>query len=310
MKIGNLLKSRVFLAPMAGITNLALRLQCLKYGAGMVTVPMINAIAVTRQDPSTWNLLKSAPEEKPRAVQIFGSEARTMGRAAGLIADNVAADMIDINAGCPVRNIMEQGAGAALLRNPLKLIEIVESVKGAVDVGVSVKMRIARPQESIRIAALIEKAGADMITVHGRTAEQGYSGIANHEVIQRIGEALSIRVVGNGDIKDEASAERMFEKTGCDAIMIGRAADGQPQIFEKIIHYLNTGTRSDKTYDKMADFDEYCRLSEKFGHTIQEIRQYAFNLTKEHEGGARIRDKISRLCSAEEIREALNSVNS
>lgn len=292
------LPSKVFLAPLAGITDVAFRLRCLHYGAGLVVIPMVNANAIVRKNKATFDLLKTAKEEKPKAVQLFGSKIDVIKHAAKEVVQQTGADILDFNMGCPDTDIIRQGAGAALLRRPAKIKEIVETLKSAVNVPVSVKIRIGGSEKSINAlknSSVIEDAGADMIIVHGRTVKQGYSGKADWNMIKKVKDNVSIPVVANGDVWDEESAKALFDATRADFIMLGRGAMGRPWIFEKINHFLKTGMKSDKSYDHIDEFEEYKKLAFRFDLTKEsKLRQQAANFTKGIEGARKLRDEIMR----------------
>lgn len=289
---------KVFLAPLAGITDVAFRLRCLHYGAGLVVIPMVNANAIVRKNKATLDLLKTSVHEKPKAVQLFGSKTDVIKQAAKDVVERTDADILDFNMGCPDVDIIKQGAGSALLKRPAKIKEIVETLKSAVNVPVSVKIRIGGSEKSINAlknSSVIEDAGADMIIVHGRTVKQGYSGKADWDVIKKVKENVSIPVVANGDVWDEESAKALFDATKADFIMLGRGAMGRPWIFEKIDHFLKTGRKSDKAYEYEAEFEEYKKLALRFDLTKEsKLRQQAANFTKGIEGARKLRDEIMR----------------
>ena len=271
-------KSKLFLAPMSGITDIAFRLRCLEYGAGLVSIPMINVNAIARSNKATINLLTTIPEEKPKSVQLFGTKTELIKQAAKIAYEATNCDIIDFNMGCPKDLILKQGAGAALLKRPEKIKEIVEALR-SVNIPISIKIRIGGSEKSINAlknAKIIEKAGADMLIVHGRTIEQGYSGKANLQIIKEIKENISIPVVGNGDVVDEESAKRMLDETKCDYIMVGRKAIGHPFIFEKINHYLETGKKLNKEYGQKEEFLKYFELAKKYNIRESKIKQQSF----------------------------------
>lgn len=236
MKIGNLiLETPVALAPMAGITDSSFRRICKGFGADLVYTEMISAKALHYRNEKTEDLLFSEPEEKPLIVQIFGSEPEIMAEEAARIQHRFAA--IDINLGCPAPKIVRNHEGSALLRNPDLVRQIVRQVSQAITVPVTVKIRkgcSADEDLAVPIACICEEAGAAAITVHGRTAAQLYSGKADWAVIKRVKDAVSIPVIGNGDVVNAESALRLLEETGCDGLMVGRASRGNPWIFREI----------------------------------------------------------------------------
>ncbi len=246
-KIGNIIiKNQVVLAPMAGVCNSSFRRIIKEMGAGLIYAEMVSDKAIFYNNNKTIDMLKMTEEERPIAQQIFGSDKDSFVAAAKFIYENMHPDIIDINMGCPVPKVaLRAQAGSALLKNPNKVREIVKAVVEAVPIPVTVKIRSGWDQTSINakeIAKICEEAGASAICVHARTRSQGYSGKADWNIIKEVKQAVSIPVIGNGDIKDIYSAKKMLEETGCDAIMIGRATLGNPWIIRDIVNYLENGT--------------------------------------------------------------------
>jgi len=246
-KIGNLvIENKIILAPMAGVSNSPFRILSRKYGAGLVFAEMVSDKGLLYNNEKTIKLLYMTDVEKPMAQQIFGSDLKTMVEAAVYIDKNSNADIIDINMGCPVPKVaIKAQAGSALMKNPDLIYEIVSEIVKKVSKPVTVKIRSGWDHSSVNaveVAKRIEAAGAAAITVHARTRSQGYSGLADYDVIKAVKEAVKIPVIGNGDVVDGLSAKRMLEHTGCDAVMIGRGALGNPWIFREIDAYLKDGT--------------------------------------------------------------------
>lgn len=243
-KIGSVeIENPFVLAPMAGITDLPFRLLCKEQGAGLLYTEMVSAKAISYHNRNTVSLMETDPKEHPVALQLFGSEPELMGEVAKSIEDQPF-DILDINMGCPVPKVVNNGEGSALLKDPALIREIIKVVSGAVRKPVTAKMRIGfegADVDPVEIARIMEDAGAAAIAVHGRTRQQYYSGRADWETIRRIKEAVSVPVIGNGDVDSPEKAEAMFRETGCDAMMIGRAVRGNPWIFREMNHYFATG---------------------------------------------------------------------
>ena len=253
-KIGNIeIKNQVVLAPMAGICNSSFRRICKEMGAGLVYAEMVSDKAIFYNNKKTIDMLEMVEEERPIVQQIFGSDKESFVVAAKYIYENMHPDIIDINMGCPVPKVAVRAqAGSALLKNPKKIKEIVSSVVESVPIPVTVKIRSGWDQNNINaveVAKICEESGAKAICVHGRTRSQGYSGKAEWNIIKQVKEAVSIPVIGNGDITDIYSAKKMLEETGCDAIMIGRGVLGNPWLIKDIVNYLEKGILPQKIND-------------------------------------------------------------
>ena len=244
LKIGNvLLENNLILAPMAGVTDLPFRLLCKEQGAGLICTEMVSAKAIYFKNKNTESLMEIDERERPVSLQLFGSEPDLMAEIARQIEPRNF-DILDINMGCPVPKVVNNGEGSALMKNPKLVHEIVSKVSKAIQKPVTVKIRKGFTEDSVNaveIAKILEDAGAAAVAVHGRTREQYYSGQADWEIIRRVKEAVSIPVIGNGDVDSPQKAEALVKETGCDGIMIGRAVQGNPWLFSRILHYQQTG---------------------------------------------------------------------
>jgi len=245
-KIGNVtINNQIVFAPMAGVSNISYRTIIKQMGAGLIYSEMISTLGIAHGGKKTIDLINFEESEKPISIQIFGHDIDSFVSAAKYIEENFHPDIIDINMGCPVPKVaLRAQAGSALLKNPDKIGEIVRSVVNAVNVPVTVKIRSGWDQDhinAVEVAKICEQSGASAIAIHARTRSEGYSGQANWEIIKQVKESISIPVIGNGDIIDPISAKKMLDETGCDAVMIGRAALGNPWIFKRCLAYLETG---------------------------------------------------------------------
>jgi tRNA-dihydrouridine synthase B len=305
MRIGKTeIKGNVFLAPMCNVTALPFRVLCKRYGAALIYSEMIHADAYLRNSEKTHKRVAFLYEERPIGLQLTGSSTELVIKAAAKAEKELKPDIIDINIGCPAYNVIKTGGGSALLKDSDKLKKLVFGIVKTIKVPLTCKIRILPDDDStIKIARLIEKSGAKAITIHGRTAKQRYSGKANWNVIKKVKQAVKIPVILNGDVKDEKSAEAAL-KTGCDAIMIGRAAIGNPFLFKRITHYLETReTLPIQTIkEKMKDFSEFIRLCKKYDYlSLIYVKMQAENFAKGFIGASEIRKKISECKNIEEI---------
>ena len=245
-KIGDVEIDNPFvLAPMAGVTDLPFRKLCKEQGAGLICMEMVSAKAISFHNKNTEALMEIDKCENPVSMQLFGSEPELMARVAAEIEERPF-DILDINMGCPVPKVVNNGEGSALLKNPELIVKIVKSVSSAIKKPLTVKVRIGfenEPVDIVEIAKRVEDAGAAAIAVHGRTRQQYYSGTADWDTIRRVKEAVSIPVIGNGDVDSPEKAEALIKETGCDGVMVGRAVRGNPWLFRELNHYFETGEK-------------------------------------------------------------------
>ena len=312
MKIGNIeIKNNIALAPMAGVTDLPFRILCKEMGCGLLYTEMVSAKAILYKNKNTEPLLETNEDEAPIAVQIFGSEPDIMGDMARKISEERSFDIIDINMGCPVPKIVNNHEGSYLMKEPELVGKIISNIVSKVDKPVTVKIRKGFDENhvnAVEIAKVAEANGAAAIAVHGRTREQYYSGEADYSVIADVKKAVSIPVIGNGDIKGVADAKRMYEITGCDGIMIGRAARGNPWIFESISKYFEKGIITEppgiEEVKKMILRHARLLIKYKGEYTgIREMRKHVAWYTTGMPHSATIRNLVNQTESYEELQQ-------
>lgn len=306
-------ENEVFLAPMAGVTDLPFRLICKELGCGLLYTEMINAKALCYDDKNTKKMLNILDEEHPVAVQIFGSEPEFMGKAAQILND-YPNEILDINMGCPAPKVVKNGDGSALMRNPKLAGQVLDQVVKNSKKPVTLKIRKGWDDNSVNaleIAKIAEDCGICAITIHGRTREQYYSGQADWDIIGEVKSQLSIPVIGNGDVTSVEDAIRIKDHTGCDAIMIGRGAQGNPWIFKRIDHYMKTGQLLDPpSKDEKIDIAiKHMDLAIKeHGEyvAVREMRKHIGWYLKGMKHSARFRDQINHMVTAKEVIDTLN----
>ncbi len=316
MKIGSLsLSSNIFLAPLAGITDKAFREICQSYSAGYCETEMVSAKALTFGDKKSFELMEISDNNHPCGIQIFGNEPDIMAQGAKF-AEKYNADVIDINMGCPAPKVANNGCGSALMKNPKLCGEIVRAVKGAVDIPVTVKIRKGFDDENINaveVAKICAENGADAIIVHGRTRQQYYSGQCDLDIIKQVKNSVSVPVIGNGDVKDIKSAEKMFSYTNCDGIMVARAALGAPWIFKILNEYFQNGiiiqepSKEDKLNIMIKHIEQICKYKGEHMGILQSRKHMSWYL-KGFKGAAAFRNDAGRVTSLEEMHRLVEKV--
>lgn len=316
MKIGNVeLSNNIILAPMAGVTTSSYRTICLEHGAGLVCTEMISDKGLAYDNARTLKMLYVEKSEHPISMQIFGSDYQSITQSAKKMIENSKIDILDVNMGCPVSKVVRTGAGSALLKTPEKIYDIVKSLKENVDIPVTIKIRAGWDYHSIncdKVAKLASVAGADAITIHGRTRSSLYTGSVHLDYIKMVKEHATCKVIGNGDIKDVESAQKMLE-TGVDAIMIGRAALGNPFIFNQLNVYFNENKIIEKpSKEEVIEtlLDHAKRLIILKGEHIAmiEMRTHATWYLKQIAGTKPYRAKIVTINSFEELEKICNVI--
>ena len=307
--------SKVFLAPMAGVSDPALRIMCKEMGAGLVVTELtsVNAIVAKHeqlesQSKNITEFIEFSEKERPLSVQLFGSDITALEKAAKIVEPHF--DMIDYNMGCPAPHITKQMAGGALLQNADLTRQIFRTLVNSVKKPISLKMRIGVTEENnslfLDIAKIAEQEGIGMMTLHPRTVSQGYSGHADWDMIKKLKQNASVPVVGNGDITSPEIAKKVLDYTGCDYLMIGRGAMGNPFIFEQINDYLESGVYKKYTLtDRLEAFVTYLELTEKYHIRFANIKQQAIRFTKGTVGGGQLRNRLSAATNTDDLKELL-----
>ena len=316
LKIGNVtLPNRYILGPMAGVTDLPFRVLCKEQGAGLLCMEMVSAKAILYNNKNTESLLEIHPDEQPVSLQFFGSDPKIMSEMAKRVEERPF-DIMDINMGCPVPKVVRNGEGSALMKNPKLVYEIVSAMVKAIDKPVTVKIRKGFDDScinAVEIAKIIEEAGAAAVAVHGRTREQYYSGQADWDIIRQVKEAVSIPVIGNGDVTSPQKAEELVKQTGCDGIMIARGAQGNPWIFSEMITYEETGTLPERPgKEEVRDMMlRHARLQLKYKGEfigIREMRKHVAWYTAGYPNSAKLRARVNEIESLEALEHLIQGL--
>lgn len=314
LQIGNVtLENNIILAPMAGVTDLPFRLLCARQGAGLTCMEMVSAKAIYYHNKNTEELMAIHPEEKQVSLQLFGSDPEIISEMAKRIEDRPFS-ILDLNMGCPVPKVVNNGEGSALMKDPLLVGKIIEQTAKAINKPVTIKIRRGFDEarvNAVEIAHIAQESGAAAVAVHGRTREQYYAGKADWEIIRQVKEQLTIPVIGNGDVTDGASAVAMLKQTGCDGVMVGRAARGNPWIFAQIHHFLKTGEilpRPELAEVKRQILEHAeLMLACKGEYTaIREMRKHVSWYSAGYPHSSKIRQRINEVESMEELREVMD----
>lgn len=316
MKIGNVeIENRIIMAPMAGITNIAFRKIIKEFGAGLVVSEMVSDKALCYGNKKTIEMLNVDENEHPMSIQIFGGDVDSMVKAAKFVDENSNCDIIDINMGCPVQKVLKAHAGSYLLQHPSLVYDIVKNVVEVVNKPVTVKIRIGYDFHSINcveIAQLIEKAGASAIAVHGRTRSQMYEGHADWSYIAEVKKAVSIPVIGNGDVRTPQDAKRMLDETGCDAVMVGRAALGNPWVIKQMVAYVENGVlledpSIDDKIDQCLNHAKRLLIVEGERNAIRQMRGHAPWYIKGLKSASQMKNYLSKIETYQELETALEA---
>jgi len=316
MKIGNVeISGNIFLAPMAGVTDRPFREICKSHGCNMVYSEMISAKGILYDNDNTVELLSTSDSERPVVIQLFGADPKILAEAAKKI-EHYPFDILDINMGCPAPKIVKNGEGSALMQNPKLVADIVKTVSSAISKPLTIKFRKGFTEDNINaveIAKIAEENGAKAVTVHGRTRDQYYSGTVDLDIIAKVKEAVTIPVIGSGDVIDPLTAKNMFEVTKCDALMIGRGAQGNPWIFSEINHYFKTGEILKKVTGREKIETALKHATMLIGYKgeyigIREMRKHTGWYIKGIKGASSVRVNINKAESYKELENILKGL--
>lgn len=315
LKIGTItIPHGLILAPMAGVTDLPFRLLCKEQGCEMFYTEMVSAKALYYGNKNTEPLLATDQRERPVSVQIFGSEPELMGEMAKKLEEKGCFDAIDINMGCPVPKIVNNGEGSALMKDPVLAGKIIKAVSSSISLPLMVKIRkgfTEDTQNAVEMAQIAEENGAAAVAVHGRTREQYYSGTADWSMIQRVKEAVKIPVIGNGDVFEPEDAIRLYEETGCDGIMVARGAKGNPWLFKRIVHYMDTKELLPKPElpEVIAMILRHAEMMVQFKGEyigIREMRKHVAWYTVGYPASSKLRNLVNQVETFEQLKQLLN----
>ncbi len=314
MKIGKLsLRNNVLLAPMAGITDLVFRLLVREFGCALGFTEMISANGLVRGTEKSYRYLETTPNDKPLGVQIFGSDPDVLSEAARIVTDR-GADLVDINMGCPVKKVLKTGAGGALMKEPAKVAVILQRLREATPLPLTVKIRSGWNHDEIsalNIARIAQDCGVDAVILHPRTVNQGFGGRADWSLIASVKKCLNISVVGSGDIRSPEDARRMLDETGCDGVMVGRGVLGNPWIIKNIVYYLKGKNvlLPPTLREREGIIKQHLNMSVDFlgaGVGVRNFRKHMSWYTKGLKGGSRFREMVGKADEKESVLDAVH----